>query len=119
MGTNREKYIIIFALESAQDGLFLARIFGESLTRKYGGCTITNANGYWAKDGEQDKENYGELMIETAYKIEVVTMTDKEHEIKKLFKDASIEALKRFNVITENQWIHFEHTKVYCEHFQI
>jgi hypothetical protein len=119
MVTNREKYTIIFALDNPIAAQMVAGIFGELLTRHYGGCTITRGNGYWAKDGELDVASYGEQMVEQSQKVEVVTMDEQGDHIKVLFTKAANRALKLYDVVTKDQWIHFEHTRVYCEHFQI
>lgn len=116
MKPNRHKYTIIFAMSDQWSVTALASSFGKLLTRVYGGCTITNAEGYWAEDASEDKVSYGSQMIEPARKVEVVTSKKQRSEIIVLFKQA-INDTPEYDF--KDQWIHFEHTEIECEHFQI
>ena len=119
MEANRHKYTIIVALDKRDPLIDIALAFGKLLTINYGGCTITNAVGFWAEDADQDKDTYGKQMVEHARKIEVVTTGDEADYIKMLFNSA-IEDCKQLNDYDySGQWIHFEHIEIECEHFQI
>ena len=119
METNRNKYSIIVALDKLSPLKDLALVFGTELTKKYGGCTITNALGFWAQDGEQFKDTYGKQMVEHARKFEVVTMDEQRAEVQQLFRDAIIKCALWNDYDYSGQWIHFEQVEINCEHFQI
>ena len=94
------------------------RIIGVNISNKFGGCSVMQGVGYWSKNGDDFKNQYGALIEEVLLWVNLMIMPDQLTTARECLKECGV-ILKEMKLAPDIYRIHCEVSRSIADHITV
>ncbi|MCG6201082.1 hypothetical protein [Psychromonas antarctica] len=90
----------------------VADLFGNALSKHFGGATVSKQRGYWADDGQEYRELYaGDVNIETVAAIHLQVLAEYEERAITLLRETAKIVVRELSLTAKHLHIECHHSE--------